>query len=61
LEEIIGEDQGSFRKYLNNVSAVPLSFNHNEDMEQAQFLAFMQHVQYYKMKKLAFVSDYQGK
>ena len=61
LEEIIGEEQGEFRKYMNNVSAVPLSLNCNEDMERAQFLAFMQHVQYYKTKKLAFISDYQGK
>jgi len=32
LEEIIGEEQGEFRKYRNNVSAVPLSLNRNEDM-----------------------------
>jgi hypothetical protein len=60
LEEMIGKDQGEFKKYMNNVSAIPLSFNRNEDIERAQFLAFTQHVQYYKTKKLAFVSDYQG-
>jgi len=55
------EDQVKFRKYMNNVSAVPLSFNQNEDTKQAKFLVFMQHVQYYKTRKLAFISDYQGK
>jgi hypothetical protein len=60
LEEVIGEDEGRFRKYVNNVSAVPVRFGNGEDEERALFLAFAQHVQYFKTKKLAFVSDYQG-
>ena len=60
LEEVIGEDEGRFRKYVNNVSAVPVRFGNREDEERALFLAFAQHVQYFKTKKLAFVSDYQG-
>lgn len=60
LEEVIGKDEGRFRKYLNNVSAVPVPFGDEEDKERALFLSFAQHVQYFKTKKLAFVSDYQG-
>ncbi|KAI9511301.1 hypothetical protein F5148DRAFT_1146961 [Russula earlei] len=41
LEEVIGGNDGHFRKYL-------------------KFLAFLQHVQYFKTKKLAFVANYQG-
>lgn len=62
VEEVIAEDQqGPFRKYLNNVSPVPLTMSHKEDKDRASFLAFTQHVQYRKTKKQAFVSDYQGK
>ncbi|KAK2463879.1 hypothetical protein APHAL10511_004051 [Amanita phalloides] len=62
VEEVIGEDQqGLFRKYLNNVSLVPLAMKCDEDTLRAKFLAFTQHVQYWKTKKQVFVSDYQGK
>ena len=61
LEEVIGKDEGRFWKYMNNVSPIPPQFADKKDEERAQFLAFTQHVQYFKMKKLAFVSDYQGK
>ena len=62
VEEVIAEDrQGPFKKYLNNVSPVPLMMAHKEDEDRASFLAFTQHVQYWKTKKQAFVSDYQGK
>ncbi|KIL61170.1 hypothetical protein M378DRAFT_82873 [Amanita muscaria Koide BX008] len=61
LEELIHEkEQGPFRKYLNNVSPSPLPFASSADRERAAFLAFTQHVQYWKTKKLVFVSDYQG-
>jgi hypothetical protein len=61
LEELIGKDsEGRFRKYLNNTSPVPLTFNNEDDIHRAQFLGFTQHVQYYKTKRLAFVSDLQG-
>ena len=33
LEEITGEDEGCFRKYMNNVSAIPVSFTDLEDEE----------------------------
>jgi hypothetical protein len=62
VEEVIAEDQqGPFRKYLNNVSPVPLMMSRKEDEDHTSFLAFTQHVQYWKTKKQAFVSDYQGK
>ncbi|KAF8236178.1 hypothetical protein L208DRAFT_1531446 [Tricholoma matsutake] len=61
IEEVIDENmEGPFRKYLNNVSAEHLVMETKEDEEQANFLAFSQHVQYWKMKKQVFVSDYQG-
>ncbi|KAF8059518.1 hypothetical protein FPV67DRAFT_1564953 [Lyophyllum atratum] len=60
LEEVIGgEREGAFRKYMNNVSPVPLPLSDKEDQERALFLAFSQHVQYFKTRKLVFVSDYQ--
>lgn len=62
IEEVITEDQqGPFRKYLNNVSPTPLIMSSEEDNERAKFLSFSQHVQYLKTMKQAFVSDYQGK
>jgi len=61
LEEVIQKnEEGKFRKYLNNISPVPLPMDNNEDAERAQFLAFSQHIQYFKTKKLVFVLDYQG-
>ena len=62
LEEVIDSDlEGPFRKFLNNVSPEPLVMKTKADEERAKFLAFSQHVQYWKMKKQVFVSDYQGK
>ena len=34
LEEVIGGDKGHFRKYLNNVSAAPISFTNKDNKEQ---------------------------
>ena len=60
LEEVIPESEGSFRKYLNNTSAVPCHFTGEDDNYRAEFLAFAQHVQYFKTKKRAYVADFQG-
>ena len=61
VEEVITEEkQGRFRKYLNIVSPVPLMMTCKDDEDRAMFLAFSQHVQYWKTKKQVFVSDYQG-
>lgn len=62
LEEVVNSNtEGPFRKFLNNVSPEPLVMKTKEDEERARFLAFSQHVQYWKTKKQVFVSDYQGK
>jgi hypothetical protein len=61
VEEVIDAGvEGPFRKYINNVSLEPLEMETKEDKEWAKFLAFSQHVQYWKTRKHAFVSDYQG-
>ena len=61
IEEVINADvEGPFRKYINNISPVPLVMETKEDDDRARFLAFSQHVQYWKTRKQAFVSDYQG-
>ena len=62
LKEVIDKDtEGPFRKYLNNISPEPLVMETKEDEKRAKFLAFSQHVQYWKTKKQVFVSNYQGK
>ena len=60
LEDVISEESGSFRKYLNNTSAKPCCFKSADDIQRAEFLAFAQHVQYFKTKKRAYVADFQG-
>ena len=59
IEEYIDMDKMSsknwFVKYLNNSSAKPRQTLHVE------FLSFVQHVQFWKIEGLAFVSDFQGK
>ncbi|KAG5650977.1 hypothetical protein H0H81_010347, partial [Sphagnurus paluster] len=62
LEEVIRGPhslEGPFKKYMNNVSAEPLQQSDVDDEEHGLFLAFSQHVQYFKTKKMVFVSDYQ--
>jgi hypothetical protein len=61
LEELIGESDGGFLKYINNTEAVPLSTMDTQRKERGDFLAFTQHVQYNKTMNLAFVSDQQGR
>ena len=62
VEEVIQEkEEGRFRKYMNNVTPIPMLMDSETDKEAAEFFAFSQHVQYFKTKKLVFVSDYQGK
>ena len=65
LEEEIDEAaEGKFRKYFNNTSPVPCQFSENENTTanrlRAGFLAFTQHLQFWKTGKLVFVADYQG-
>lgn len=63
LEEEIDEaTEGKFRKYFNNTSLVPCHFSENTtaNILRADFLAFTQHLQFWKTGKLVFVADYQG-
>lgn len=63
IEEYIDKQtEGPFRKYCSNSSPVPCRFSPGDVLNQdrAEFLAFTQHVQYWKTGKLVFVADYQG-
>ena len=53
--------KGTFRKYIHNRSPTIPSNLHGRSRSIAEFLAFCQHVQYFKTGKQVFVSDYQGK
>lgn len=62
LEEMISEaTEGVFRKYMNNLPSNYFHFDNEEDYTRADFLRFSQHLQYWKTKGSAYVSDYQGK
>ena len=60
VEEFIN---GSFTKYINNADAqvLPQRCSDTEAKVIGEFLAFSQHVQYWKTKKQVFVTDYQGR
>jgi len=60
LEEVVGEEDGAFRKYINNTSAVPLTQTDEERQHISNFLSFSQHVQILETQHQVFVSDQQG-
>jgi hypothetical protein len=62
LEEVIPNEDGTFRKYINNNKSSPIVFKGQDQdrNEIALFLSFAQHVQYVRTQKMAFVSDFQG-
>jgi hypothetical protein len=62
IEEIIPQSEGTFRKYINNDKPIPLTTNRDPSGEQmiALFLCFVQHQQYLKTSRMAFLSDLQG-
>ena len=61
IEELIWhEEEGSWRKYINNNSYHACYFPDNKNQQHAEFLAFCQHVQYWRTGGLMFTSDYQG-
>lgn len=60
IEELIQPSDGPWRKYINNNSSCPRGFNDPDDQHRAQFLAFCQHVQYWRTGCQAFTSDFQG-
>ncbi|KAH9009814.1 hypothetical protein EDB84DRAFT_1545639 [Lactarius hengduanensis] len=60
VEELIQHEDGPWRKYINNNSSCPCYFSDNEDRQRAEFLAFCQHVQYWRTSCQVFTSDFQG-
>lgn len=59
-ELITQEEEGGFRKYLDNAHATPFEDLGPADLYRAQFLCFAQHVQWEKTQGKAFISDFQG-
>ena len=60
IEELIRPNDGPWRKYINNNSSCPRIFHDSENQHCSQFLAFCQHVQYWRTGCQAFTSDFQG-
>ncbi|KAH9014256.1 hypothetical protein EDB84DRAFT_1277767 [Lactarius hengduanensis] len=60
VEELIRSDDGPWRKYINNNSSQPCYFSDKENRRRSDFLAFCQHVQYWRTACLVFTSDFQG-
>lgn len=52
---------GMWQKYIGNANAVPVMASGEEGYERAEFMAFLQHVQFEKTRGLAYISDWQGK
>ncbi|KAJ6613176.1 hypothetical protein B0H10DRAFT_1806119, partial [Mycena sp. CBHHK59/15] len=60
IEELIDEPQDGFYKFINNSSAILLPTANEVVAAVAGFLSFTQHVQYYKMDGMVYLSDLQG-
>ncbi|KAH8980139.1 hypothetical protein EDB92DRAFT_1805906, partial [Lactarius akahatsu] len=61
IEELIQPDHdGPWRKYINNNSSHPCYFKDTENYHRSEFLAFCQHVQYWRTRCLVFTLDFQG-
>ncbi|KAN0130304.1 hypothetical protein V8E53_011927, partial [Lactarius tabidus] len=60
VEELIQSTDGPWRKYINNDSSHPHYFGGHENRQRAEFLAFCQHVQYWRTGCQAFTSNFQG-
>ncbi|KAG1824347.1 uncharacterized protein BJ212DRAFT_1295535 [Suillus subaureus] len=60
LEELIEGNDDMFVKFIHNMDANPLLDELDHGYDMAEFFVFMQHVQYIKTSKLAFISDYQA-
>ncbi|KAK1216028.1 hypothetical protein PQX77_021346 [Marasmius sp. AFHP31] len=61
-EMIVMEDTDSFVKYIHNGNANPNDqlIPNDPDYPKAEFLSAIQHLQYEKMHRLVYVSDFQG-
>ena len=60
LEEVLPGVESDFVKYLHNASAASELSTDDPDYQLAQFLMFIQHVQYAITGGVAYVSDFQG-
>lgn len=60
LEERLPGEKTDFVKYLHNASACSDLDANDPDYPRAQFLEFLQHVQYQITHGVAYVSDFQG-
>jgi hypothetical protein len=61
LEEMLPGTPAEFVKYMNNSNATTILDRDDLDYELAEFLMFMQHVQYQITHGTAYISDFQGK
>jgi hypothetical protein len=61
LEEMLPGTPGDFVKYMNNSTATTFLDRDDSEYELAEFLMFMQHVQYQITHGTAYISDFQGK
>ena len=61
LEEMLPGTPGEFVKYMNNAKATTILERDDPDYKLAEFLMFMQHVQYQITHGTAYISDFQGK
>jgi hypothetical protein len=61
IEEVIPSALGDFTKYVHNVDPTPQlpSFG-GPAYEIAEFLCFVQHLQYWKTEAMVYISDFQG-
>jgi hypothetical protein len=60
LEEMLPGSPAEFVKYLNNFEATTIFERGDSEYELAEFLMFMQHVQYQITHGTAYISDFQG-
>ena len=61
IEELIDPAaEGVFVKYINNAAPCPSEGLDEDGLERAEFLCFVQHVQFAKSHGLMFTSDWQG-
>ncbi|KAN0128046.1 hypothetical protein V8E53_014147, partial [Lactarius tabidus] len=60
VEELIQLTDGPWRKYINNNSSCPHYFGGHENCQCAEFLAFCQHIPYWRTGCQAFTFDFQG-
>lgn len=61
LEEMLPGSPGDFVKYMNNSKATSFLDRNDPDYKLAEFLMFVQHVQYQITHGTAYISDFQGK